>query len=219
MRWINRVAALIMMGWIFAAPAAGQDDCLASFNINPSKSVTYLSIGPNASDRIETTISCSVAGQMRDEFFVTGKTIDPNFFSNADQLRAKILQIKEQLANGKTELEEATTEPAHFSAVLHLRDTVLAAGVATATTGCIVSEEACKPAVRASVVLYGLANSASKVGSLAQARAQALREISTLDSMLQSIQAQLNDSIAQQSKRRFDVVLSEMCIAIKQQCK
>ena len=101
MRWINRVAALIMMGWTFATPATGQDDCLASFNINPSKSVTYLSIGPNASDRIETTISCSVAGQMRDEFFVTGKTIDPNFFSNADQLRAKILQIKEQLANGK----------------------------------------------------------------------------------------------------------------------
>jgi len=161
MRWINRVAALMMMGWAFATPAAGQDDCLASFNINPSKSVTYLSIGPNASDRIETTISCSVAGQMRDEFFVTEKTIDPNFLSNVDQLRAKILQIKEQLANGKSELEEATTEPAHFSAVLHLKDTVLAAGVASAITGCIVSEEACKPAVRASAVLYGLANSAS----------------------------------------------------------
>jgi hypothetical protein len=156
---------------------------------------------------------------MRDEFFVTGKTIDAKFLSNADQLRAKILEIKEQLADGKSELQEATTEPAHFSAVLHFKETVLAAGVASATTGCIVSEEACKPAVRASVVLYGLPNSASKVGSLAQARAQALREISTLDSMLQSIQAQLNDSIAQQSKRRFDVVLSEMCIAIKQQCK
>ena len=159
---------------------------------------------------------------MRDEFFVTGKTIDPSFLSNADQLKAKILQIKQQLANGKSELEEATTEPAHFSAVLHLKDTVLAAGVASATTGCIVSEKTCKPAVRASVVLYELATSASKVGSLAaQARrAQALREINTLDSMLQSIlQAQLNDSIARQSKRRFDVVLSEMCIAIKQQCK
>jgi hypothetical protein len=82
-----------------------------------------------------------------------------------------------------------------------------------------VSEKTCKPAVRASVVLYELATSASKVGSLAQARAQALREISTLDSMLQSMQAQLNDSIAQQTNRRFDVVLSEMCIAIKQQCK
>ena len=219
MRWINRVAALIMMGWTLATPAAGQDDCLASYNVNPSKSVTYLPTGTNASDRIETTISCSVAGQMRDELFAGGKTIDPNFSSNADQLRAKILEIKERLADGKSEVEKATTETAHFSAVLHIKDTVLAAGVASATTGCIVSEEACKPAVRASVVLYGLANSASKVGSLAQARAQALREISTLDSMLQSIQAQLNDSIAQQSKRRFNVVLSEMCIVIKQQCK
>ena len=219
MQRINHAAALIIMGWTFATPATGQDDCLASFNVNPSNSVTYLSIGPNASDRIETTISCSVAGQMRDEFFVTGKTIDAKFLSNADQLRAKILEIKEQLADGKSELQEATTEPAHFSAVLHFKETVLAAGVASATTGCIVSEEACKPAVRASVVLYELAILASKVGSLAaQARrAQALREISTLDSMLQSIQAQLNDSIAQQSKRRFDVVLSEMCIAIKQQ--
>jgi hypothetical protein len=216
---IHHTAALIMIGWAFATPAMGQDECLASFNVNPSKSLTYLSIGPNASDRIETTISCSVAGQMRDELFLTGKTIDPNLLSNADQLRARILRIKEQLASGKMQLEEATTEPAHFSAVLRLKDTVLAAGLASATIGCILSEEACKPAVRASVVLYDLAVSASKVATLAQARAQALREVDTVDSMLQSIQAQLNDSIAQQSKRRFHAVLSEMCIAIKQQCK
>ena len=139
--------------------------------------------------------------------------------SNVDQLRSKISEIRMRLASGKSALESATTETGHFSAVLNLKDTVLAAGVASATTGCIVSDEACKPAVRASVVLYDLANSASKVTALAQARAQAQREINTLDSMLQSIQVQLNDSIVLQSKQRFVVVLSEMCRAIKQQCK
>jgi hypothetical protein len=82
-----------------------------------------------------------------------------------------------------------------------------------------VSAEACKPAVRASVALYELAVSASKVGDLAQAREQAERELSTLESMLQSIPTQLNDNIVQQSKLRFNVVLSEMCRTIKQQCK
>ena len=156
---------------------------------------------------------------MRDEFFLTGKTIDRNLLGNAGQLRSKILDIKTWLASHKAELERATTEFSHFSAVVNLRDTVLAAGLASATTGCIVSAEACKPAVRASFELYELASSASKTGALAQARTQAQRDISTLDSMLQSIQDRLNDNIARQSKLRFDVVLSEMCRAIKQQCK
>jgi hypothetical protein len=71
-----------------------------------------------------------------------------------------------QLANGKSMVEQATTETAHFSAVLYLKDRVLAAGVASATTGCILSEEACKPAVRASVALYESANSGGQVGNL-----------------------------------------------------
>ena len=83
----------------------------------------------------------------------------------------------------------------------------------------MVSEDACKPAVKASVALYEMAVSASKVESLAQARSQALKDISTLDLMLETIQSQLNDTIVEQSKQRFDVVLSEMCRAIKQQCK
>jgi hypothetical protein len=83
----------------------------------------------------------------------------------------------------------------------------------------MISEDACKPAVKASIVLYEMSDSASKVGNLAQARAQALKEIGTLDLMLQTIQDHLNDTIVEQSKQRFDVVLSEICRAIKQQCK
>ena len=223
MRRINQAATLVAIGCAFSTPAVGQDDCLASFKINPSKSMTYVSIGPTASDRIDATMSCSTAGNMRDEFFVAGKTIDPNVLSNANQFRAKILEIKMQLAIGKSKLEQATqatTEVGTFqNAVLYLKETVLAAGVASATTGCILSEEACKPAVRASIALYELANSADQVGNLTQARAQAQREISALDSMLQSIQAQISDNIVQESKRRFDVVLSQICRAIEQQCK
>ena len=219
MRGINHAAALIMLGWTFATPAVGQDDCLASYKVDPSKSVTYLSIGSTSGDRIDTMMRCSVAEAMRDEFFLASKTIDPSVFDNAVQLRSKILEIKTWLANGKSALEDATIGVAHFSAVLNLKEPILAAGLTSATVGCVVSPEACKPAVRASMVLYELAVSASKVGDLAQAREQAERELSTLDSMLQSISAQLNDNIAQQSKLRLNVVLSEMCGAIKQQCK
>ena len=69
MRRINHAAALIMLGWTVVTPAVGQDDCLASYKVNPSKSVTYLSIGSNPDDRINTMMSCSVAEAMRDEFF------------------------------------------------------------------------------------------------------------------------------------------------------
>jgi hypothetical protein len=138
---------------------------------------------------------------------------------DTNRLRSKILEIKMRLDYGKSELEAATTEAAHLSGLLSFKEAVLAAGVASATTGCIVSAETCRPAVGASFALYQLANSPSKGQELAQARAQAQKEIGTLDSMLQSIQAKLNDNVARESKQRFDVVLSEMCKAIKQQCK
>jgi hypothetical protein len=219
MQWINHAAALIMLGWSFATPAVGQDECLASYKVNPSKSVTYVSIGPNPDDRIDTMMNCSVAEEMRDALFLTAKTIDPNVFDDATRLRSKISEITMRLANSKSTLEDATIGVAHFSAVLNLKEPILAAGLASATVGCIVSLEACKPAVRASVVLYEVAVSASKVGDLAAAREQAERELSTLHSMLQSIPARLNDNITHQSKLRFNVVLSEMCRAIKQQCR
>src|SRR5262249_53739759 len=105
-----------------------------------------------------------------------------------------------------------------LGAILSLKETVLAAGVASAATGCIVSAATCKSAVGASLALYesGLA---SNVGSVPQARAQAQTQINMLDSMLQSIQAQINDNVAQQSKPRFGAVLSAMCASIRQQCR
>jgi hypothetical protein len=207
-----------MIGWIFATPAVGQSECLATYSVNSTKSITYLAIGPSADDRISTTMSCSVADAMRDKLFLTLHTFDPNLLGNASQLRAKILQIKMRLAEGKSELEAATTGATHLGAILGLKDTVLAAGLASAATGCIVSAATCKPAVGASVALYesGLA---SNVGDISQARAQAQTEINILDSMLQSIQAQINDNVAQQSKLRFGAVISAMCAAIRQQCR
>ena len=219
MRRINYAAAVIMICWAFATPAVGQNDCLASFQVNRSKSLTHLLIGPNASDRIETTISCPVAEKMRDEFYATGNATDLNLLSNANQVGAKILEIRMRLARDKSQMVETSSEAAHFSSILRGRDTVLAAGIASATIGCMISEDACKPAVKASVVLYDMADSASKVANLAQARAQALKDIGALELMLQTIQDHLNDTIVEQSKQRFDVVLSEMCRAIKEQCK
>jgi hypothetical protein len=82
---------------------------LASYKVNPSKSVTYLSIGSNPDDRINTMMSCSVAEAMRDEFFLTAKMLDPHVFDTAVQLRSKILEITERLADGKSALEDAAT--------------------------------------------------------------------------------------------------------------
>jgi hypothetical protein len=216
---INRAAAFAMIGWILATPAVGQDDCLAAYRVNTTKSVTYLAIGPGTDDRVSTEMSCSVADEMRDKLFRTGRTFDPNLLGNAGQLRSRILQIKTRLAAGRSELEAASTGATHRGAILTIEDTVLAAGLASATIGCIVSAATCKPAVGASVSLFA-AGMASNVGDITQqARAQARTDINTLDSMLQSIQTQINDNVAQQSKLRFGTVLSAMCTAIRQQCR
>jgi len=69
MRRINQAATLVAIGCAFSNPAVGQDDCLSYFKINPSKSMTYVWIDPTAGDRIDATMSCSIAGNMRDEFF------------------------------------------------------------------------------------------------------------------------------------------------------
>jgi hypothetical protein len=139
MQMMNRAAALAMIGWILATPAVGQDDCLAAYSVNTAKSVAYLSIGPSADDRISTTMSCSVADAMRDRLFLTWHTFDPNVLGNASQLRAKISQIRMRLAEGRTELQAATIPATQLGAIQSLKDTVLAAGLASAATGCIVS--------------------------------------------------------------------------------
>ena len=209
MQMINHAAALAMIGWILATPAVGQDDCLAAYRVNTTKSVTYLAIGPGVDDRVSTEMSCSVADQMREKLFRTGHTFDPNLLGNAGQLRSKILQIKMRLAAGRSELEAARTGATHSGAILSLENTVLAAGLASAAIGCIVSAATCKPAVGASVALFE-AGMASNVGNITQARAQAQANINTLDSMLQSMHRNPNCGLA---------VLSAMCTAIRQQCR
>src|SRR6516225_6644160 len=102
--------ALIIVGWSLVTPAVGQDDCLATYSVNTTKSVTYLAIGPSADDRISTTMSCLVADAMRDKLFLTRHTFDPEVLGSASQLRAKILEIKMRLAEGKSELEAAATD-------------------------------------------------------------------------------------------------------------
>ena len=218
MQMINHAAALAMIGWIFATPAVGQSECLATYSVNTTKSVTYLAIGPSADDRISTTMSCSVADAMREKLFVTLHTFDPNLLGNANRLREKILAIKMRLAEAKTELGAAATAATQLGAIQRLEDTVLAAGLASAATGCIVSAATCKRAVGASVALYQ-AGLASNLGGNAQASTQAQTEINILDAMLQSIQGQINDNVAQQSKLRFGAVVSAMCAAIRQQCR
>jgi hypothetical protein len=156
---------------------------------------------------------------MRDKLFLTRHTFDSDVLGSASQLRAKILEIRMRLADGKSELEAAATDATRLGAILDLRDTVLAAGLASAATGCIVSAATCKPAVGASVALYE-SRLPSNVGDFAtQVSAEAQKEISILDSMLQSIQAQINDNVAQQSKLRFGSVIAAICTAIRQQCR
>ena len=123
-----------------------------------------------------------------------------------------------RLAAGSKELEAASTGATLQGAILGLEDTVLAAGLASAAIGCIVSATTSKSAVGASVALFE-AGMASNVGNITQARAQAQANINTLDSMLQSIQAQINDNVAQQSKLRFGSVIAAICTAIRQQCR
>ena len=220
MQMNHHAAALIalMVGWSLVTPAMGQDECLATYSVNTTKSVTYLAIGPSADDRISTTMSCLVADAMRDRLFLTFHTFDANVLGSASQLRAKISQIRMRLAEGRTELDAARTPATQLGAIQSLKDTVLAAGLASAATGCIVSAATCKRAVDASVALYqsGLA---SNVGDNAQAGTQAQTEMNIVDSMLQSIQAQITDNVAQQSKPRFGTVLNSICAAIRQQCR
>ena len=211
--------ALIMVGWSLVTPAVGQDDCLATYSVNTTKSVSYLAIGPSADDRISTTMSCLVADAMRDKLFLTRHTFDPEVLGSASQLRAKILEIRMRLADGKSELEAAATDATRLGAIQDLRDTVLAAGLASAATGCIVSAATCKPAVGASVALYE-SRLPSNVGDFAtQVSAETQKQINILDSMLQSIQTQINDNVAQQSKLRFGSVIAAICTAIRQQCR
>jgi hypothetical protein len=69
--------------------------------------------------------------------FLTAKTVDPNVFNNAVQLRSKMSEIKMRLVDRKLALEEATTETAHFSAVLNLREPLLAVGKCNSRMHCV----------------------------------------------------------------------------------
>ena len=61
-------------------------------------------------------------------------------------------------------------------------------------------------------------STANTAGDLAQQATQARAEIDKILPVLQAVEAQLNDNLAQQGKLRFNVAFTELCKAIKQQC-
>ena len=218
MRYIL-VLATSMLGCALLGSALAQEDCLASLNVNPSKLVTFLTFGPNAGDKVSQTMSCPVAEQMRADMFVSGQAVDLNLLGNANELRKKVDDLKAKLTEHKAALQNASTRATREAALKSLKITVVAAGTVSAATGCVTSGTTCIPAVGGAVALYELVEStASAVGDLAQQAMRARGEIDKILPLLNALDVQLNDNLAQQGKLRYKLAFTELCKAIKQQC-
>lgn len=218
MRGIPMLPVLVL-GCAVSSSALGQAECLASLNVSAGKSVTFLAIGPGAGDKIAQTMTCPTAEKLRGDMFVSGQALDPNLLGNANQLRSKITDIRSRLATHKTELQNAATRAKREAIFGTLKITLAAAGTASAATGCVTSGVSCVAAFGGAVGLYELIDSlANTAGDLAQQAVRARAEIDKILPVLQAVEAQLNDNLAQQGKLRYNVAFTEMCKAIKQQC-
>jgi hypothetical protein len=202
-----------------SSAAFAQADCLTSLNVKADKSVTFLSFGPAAGDRVTKNMSCLSAESLRAAMFLSGQALKPDLLGSAIQLRAKIGDIRAKLAAAKTDLGNASTRAKREIVLQTLKLTLAAAGTAASATGCISSGTTCLVALGGVVTLYGLIESAATTaGDLAQQAAQARAEIAKILPVLQALEGQLNDNLAQQGKLRYNVAFTEMCRAIKQQC-
>lgn len=217
MRLIMSAAAIVLAS-VLTNPAMAQVDCLASQNVDVTKSVTFLAFGQNAGDRLTKTMSCQKAEALRARLFASGQAWDLDNTTNPFVLSSKVEKLRLELQGLHSDLRDAKNRAAREIAFQAVKISSLSATFVISAAGC-VTIIGCAVAAGAGIALYDKVESIDQhVGDLVQDALDAQAEIDKLISSLRAIELQLDANIVRESKLRYKVVFTEMCNAIKQQC-
>jgi hypothetical protein len=217
---LSLAAALLTLACHVPWVALAQAECLASFNVRPDRSVTYLSLGPTAGDRVTQTMRCVDAERLRGEMFLSGQALDPAILSDVMRFRAQLARLDTELAARLAALEAAQTDAAISAALSALEVTATGWVLAATAVACPVSGgTACPGAFAAAVRLVVLGRN---IGQDASERARnavtARSEINALRTAIATARSAWDDARAQQSRLRYNATFSAICNAIRQQC-
>lgn len=201
---------------IVCSPAHAQQECLSSLIIDSTKAVTFLSV--DDTDKLATTMSCSAAESLRDEIFRSGK-FDAKLFDDINQLKPKVRSGREELAKANTNLKAAKDRASREVALKALKAPLAAAAVLYSTVGCAINKRLCAPALASLVALWEALSNLGPGDDLVATTQRASSEIDKAQASLQTWEAALDQSIAQQSKNKFNAMFVAMCSSIKQQCQ
>lgn len=203
----------------FPGSAMSQTECLVSLNVDPDKSVTFLSFGDTSSTEIASTMNCVDAENFRAQMFISGEAIDPNVLGDESQLRAKIEKLRTDLSATKGALAKTTSRAERVAILKGLGATVAAAATITAAAGCFTTGTTCVAALGGVVTIVGTISSMSDdAGDLADKATIALDRITQITAALDTIESQLDQNLSSQSKLRYNSVFKSLCDAIRNQC-
>jgi hypothetical protein len=210
----------LLLLWVLAirSPVYAQQDCLSSLNVDPAKSVTFLSID-NGTDKLATNMSCSAAESLREQMFRSGQ-FDARLFDDTNQLRAKLSSTRDALANANTKLQTAQDRASRELALKAVKTPLASGALAYSTVGCVLkrSTKACVAAVASLVALWESLSNLPPSDDLTKIATQAKNEIPGLQSTLEAFESQLDQNTVQQSKNKYNAMFVEMCSSVKQQC-
>ncbi|MER8492528.1 hypothetical protein NKH53_30515 [Mesorhizobium australicum] len=215
-----RVATASFIALIcFPGCAMAQAECLASLNVDQNKSVTFLSFGDTSSTDVASTMNCVDAENLRTQMFISGDAIDPNLIGDESQLRAKIDQLRADLASTKDALAKATSRSERVAILKGLGATAAAAATVTAAAGCFTTGTTCAGALGGVVTIVGIISSMSDdAGDFADKARVSLDRIDQIAEALDNIESSLDQNLSSQSKLKYNTVFNSLCDAIRKQC-
>jgi len=207
---------LALLVVLASSSARAQQECMSSIKVDAAKSVTFLSIGD---DKLVSTMSCSAAEALRDKLFLTGEAIDPKLFDDANQLRAKIVALRQALAGSQVKLQSAKDRAGREAALKTIQTTLLGATTVGLAVGCALKKGTCAAAFGSAVALYVALTNLGPGDDLIALSIRAKSEIDQIVPSLQALEGQLDANIAQQSKLKYNTIFLEICHSVQKQCE
>jgi uncharacterized protein GlcG (DUF336 family) len=219
------IGAISLLGGVMPSRSQTVDQCMANFNVNTSKSVTYLLIGTPNQQQVAASATCVDAEKMREAMYRMPGALTLQSYSTAGTLRAALANSRSALAGKRQELANAGSS---FQVDTWLNGTLLGAGAGmTAASGtlCIsglwdgAGLAACG---RAFVGLLTFIKSGRALqpsaSDFVQKRNALINDIRAFEDQMKSLEEKLNDANVQQARGTYNSTFLAICKAVRDQC-
>ncbi len=201
-----------------AGSASSESNCLTSMPVSSTKSLTYLDFGGAAEGKVNVTLSCRRAEELRSEIFISGK-VTAESVSNREAINKALGSSEEQLAAAIKDLNGAN-EQLRAKAVLKATSQAALLASVLAVPICAKGNRLGCAAIAAGAGLVTLIEHTSDTLS-SKSLEELLSKTNELSTKVSSLREQISSLKTSQEAietNGYQQAFNAMCTAIKKQC-